>query len=434
MRTMLAFGSFVILLVGVFFVFQYYDSQSVLIAADPSYAARAMDPLLKTLLGFGVGAALLFALLVYTALSIRTMARRMAYQLSKDISLTKEQFRRFYELSPVPYLLMNKHGAIQRPNKAFLRFIGSNEEEIDGKDIFSYLSQPDHPDKLSIYKEQAARSIPIEQKEVQVLRASGEQRWALLSVEDLTTPGASERVSLVTLVDIHEQKELERIKTEFLSLASHQLRAPLANLKWYIDFLLTRRLDDLNEEVKGYLHKMYDRNEDMIDLVNTLLNLSRVEMGRIQIQKEKTDITKVAQGVIEELTNAAAEKEIAIQAALEPSLSFDTDPKLLRIVLQNLLSNAIRYTPQGGTVTVSTHHLGTALHMEVRDTGVGIPPDEQGKIFAKLYRASNAQAMEVNGNGIGLYMCKALVESMLGSITFQSVLGHGTTFTVELPA
>jgi len=238
--------------------------------------------------------------------------------------------------------------------------------------------------------------------------------------------------ALLTLVDIHEQKELDRIKTEFLSLASHQLRAPLANLKWYMDFLLVRRASALNEEITDYLKKMYRRNEDMIDLVNTLLNMSRIEMGRVTVQKESTNVSSLAKSVVEEMGPQAKEKQIQLSADIPEDIVIHTDGRLLRIIMQNLLSNGVRYTPQGGQVTIQIERGSKKLSIHVRDTGIGIPPEEQGRIFQKMYRAANAKEMEANGNGIGLYMCKALAESMGGNITFTTSLGQGTTFTVEL--
>jgi signal transduction histidine kinase len=245
--------------------------------------------------------------------------------------------------------------------------------------------------------------------------------------------GTKRPLALATLVDIHEQKELERIKTEFLSLASHQLRTPLANLKWQIDFLLTRKKDELTESVRDYLEKMFRRNEDMIDLVNTLLNLSRIEMGRVKVEKEEADIVETIQGVIEELTPQAESKHMTLTSELPAQHSIHTDKRLVRIIIQNLLANAIRYTTEGGTATLSLTSHGGATMVSVADTGVGIPPEEQGKIFSKMYRATNAQKMEANGNGIGLYMCKALAEAMGGTISFESEMGKGTTFTVTLP-
>jgi PAS domain S-box-containing protein len=434
MRIPAAIFAFLLLASSVFFVQQYFSGRYLLITSDPAYAVTSAQEQLNVLMIFGIIAAFFFALFVYTALTSRESAKHLAYFLSRDISASKEQFRKFYDLSPVPYLLIDSQGLIERPNKASLRFFGMTEEMLRGKNLFSFLQIPDHPKKITLYQERLSRHIPVEQGEVQVTRANGVVRWALLSIEDLSTPGDSKHQGLATVVDIHDQKELERIKTEFLSLASHQLRAPLANLKWYMDFLLTRRKEALTGDVLTYLNKMYRRNEDMIDLVNTLLNLSRIEMGRVQVDTGPVDLTPVIRGVTEELESAAKEKEITIHSELPDTFPITTDGKLVRIIIQNLLSNAIRYTPTSGHVEVTlATNAGRGALVQVVDSGIGIPPEEQDRIFSKLYRATNAKAMEVNGNGIGLYMCKALAESMGGSIDFTSSAGAGTTFRLKLP-
>jgi signal transduction histidine kinase len=170
----------------------------------------------------------------------------------------------------------------------------------------------------------------------------------------------------------------------------------------------------------------------MIELVNTLLNLSRIEMGRIKIEKEESNVAEVAKSVIEELEPEANEKGITLETSYSGDLVLNTDRRLVRIILQNLLSNALRYTVNKGTVHVRLIASSTKVRFEVEDTGVGIPPEEQSSIFSKLYRATNAKEVEANGNGIGLYMCKELVEGMGGDIGFSSKIGEGTTFFVDL--
>jgi PAS domain S-box-containing protein len=433
MKYVLIFVGLAVLGGGLFFVHIHYTQQLTGIGADPALASEIALQLLDQLIIVAIVATALLSLLVFSIASTRSFARRMAYRISKDLSFTRDQFRRFYELSPVPYLLIRPNGDIIRPNKASVRMFGLTEEELLQTNIFNLIALPENKEKMAFYKESVSRGVPIEQKEVQIQDKKGALRWALLSIENLEQHNAN-RQGLVTLVDIHEQKELERIKTEFLSLASHQLRAPLANLKWYIDFLLTRRTTQLTDEIQGYLLKMFHRNEDMIDLVNTLLNLSRIEMGRVQVERSDTDVTQIVRGIMEELEPAARDKAITLQTELIEGLMFNTDAKLVRIILQNLLTNALRYTPEGGKVFVRVQNTSHGVVFEVEDTGVGIPPEEQPRIFQKLYRASNAKQIEVNGNGIGLYMCKALAEALGGGISFQSKLGRGTVFTVDLPA
>ncbi len=432
-RLFAAASAGIILSSGVFFAWTYFDKQYSLVTSEPERALSISTSLLELLLILGVTAAVLGALLLYTLLSVRVAASHLAETMTSDIAWSREQFRRFYDLSPVPYLLITPQGMIDRPNKATVRFFGLPEDVLTGENLFAFLTAPPKEDRLPFIREQVGRRIPVDQVEVQARKKSGEVRWIMLSIQNISTPGSRANMGLVTFVDIHEQKELERIKTEFLSLASHQLRAPLANLKWYIDFLLHRRSEQLTDEIKKYLFQMNARNEDMIDLVNTLLNMSRVEMGHVRVEKQQADLSHLIGSILEELDPARAAKNLTLDREVPESLPLVTDPKLVRIVFQNLVTNAIRYTGEGGRVTVTAGIEGDQVHLMVKDTGVGIPPEEQGKIFSKLYRASNAQQLEASGTGLGLYMSKALVEEMGGSIGFTTKLGEGTTFTVTLP-
>lgn len=433
MKLFASIVSFLILLAGSFFAYLYYNNQYPLIASDGEYAKEMSSHLLQMFLIASIAGSIILSLLMYAVLTTKENARRMAYRLTKNMSFSREQFRKFYELSPVPYLLISSKGDITRPNKASMRFFKKTKEEITNTNIFSYLSHPDHTERVAQYRESVRRHIAIEKKEMQIDIGDGKLKWILLSIESFTDQDKGEQKGLVTMVDIHEQKELERVKTEFLSLASHQLRSPLSNIKWYIEFLLNRRREQITDEVAEYLQKMYQRNVDMVDLVNTLLNLSRIEMGRIKIQKEETNVTDVATSVVEELTPRANEKRIRIETSFSGDTVMKSDSRLIRIILQNLLSNALRYTTEEGDVFVRIIASNSKVRFEVEDSGVGIPPDEQDKIFSKLYRATNAKKVEADGNGIGLYMCKELVEGLEGTINFTSTLGEGTTFFVDLP-
>ncbi|MBP9759895.1 MAG: PAS domain S-box protein [Candidatus Pacebacteria bacterium] len=419
---------------GLFLTFTYFDRSILSAQADVTTLVESARGLLSLLVLLGIMLTLTLSTLAFVLIAFRQHARVYAYGLTKEIAQTTDQLRKFYEFSPVPYLLVDPRGRVCRPNKASLRLFGVDEEHLVGTQLFDYLSNPLDARSVQMYREQVQRGAGLEQKELQVRTAQGEVRWVLFSAGSMPRNGTdSERMTLVSLVDIHEQKELERIKTEFLSLASHQLRAPLANLKWYIDFLLTRRAQELTDGVKTYLLQMFKRNEEMIDLVNTLLNLSRVEMGRLRVEMREDDIVLVLQSILEELAPVFREKTITITTDMPDRFNLVTDAKLVRIVIQNLLTNAARYTPAQGTVTLRVEKRENEAIFAVSDTGIGIPSEEQGRIFTKMYRASNAQQVEVNGNGIGLYMCKAFAEALGGGISFTSLEGKGTTFRVVLP-
>lgn len=419
---------------GSFLAYTYFDRLFFSSTTDAETLTGYLRALLGLLAGLGLVLVVALSALAFTVVALKRNVRTYAYGLTKEMAETSDQLRKFYEFSPVPYILVDTQGKVRRPNKASLRLFDLDEEHLIGIQLFDLFSDPTDPRTIQMYREQVRRGVALEQKELQVRTARGEMRWALFSAGTMPSDGPRrDKLILVSLVDIHEQKELERIKTEFLSLASHQLRAPLANLKWYIDFLLTRRAQELTEGVKTYLLQMYKRNEEMIDLVNTLLNLSRVEMGRLKVEIVTEDVAPMLQGVLEELAPVFGEKTITLKTSIPERLTFATDPRLLRIVFQNILANAVRYTPANGAVTVQAAARNKEAIFVVSDTGIGIPLEEQGRIFNKMYRASNAQTMEVNGNGIGLYMCKSLVEAMGGTIGFVSKQGEGTTFTVSLP-
>jgi signal transduction histidine kinase len=237
------------------------------------------------------------------------------------------------------------------------------------------------------------------------------------------------------LRDITKEKEVDKAKTEFVSLASHQLRTPLSTVNWYSEMLLTGDVGEVTPDQKKYLEEIYHGNQRMVDLVNTLLDVSRIEMGTFIVESKATNMTKLAQGVIDEHKLQISEKKIKFTHVFNKNIPFiQADPKILRMVIQNLLSNAIKYTPQGGKIEVSISLVkGNGILLKVSDTGYGIPKDQQNKIFTKLFRADNVIGKDTEGTGLGLYIAKSIVEQSGGKIWFESDENKGTTFYVTLP-
>jgi len=234
--------------------------------------------------------------------------------------------------------------------------------------------------------------------------------------------------------DITREKEIDKTKTEFVSLASHQLRTPLAAIRWYSEMLKSEHLGTLNDAQKSYLQEIYDSNRRMTDLVSALLNVSRIDLGTFAIEPEMMDFKASAESVLKELYVKQREQQLTVTSDFQEGLPMvNADSKLVRIVFQNLLSNSMKYTPKGGTVSLSVSYDDKNLLIRVSDSGVGIPFDVQSKIFTKLYRADNARIVEAEGTGLGLYIVKAIVEKGGGRIWFKSEENKGTTFFVEMP-
>ncbi len=372
-------------------------------------------------------------LVVYLRATLKERTQSLAVEVTQDIEFSREQFKQFYEMSPVPYLLVTPLGIVDRPNKAALRFFGVTAEGLVGSSFLTRIVEDKEHPFVGTFAERLQRRVPIERTEIQLKTNEGVVRWVLMSIGFLRAGHTKYHTGLVTLVDITEQKELDRMKTEFTSLASHQLRSPLSTVRWYIDFLRARHADSLSPVVAEYLSYMYERNQEMIDIVNTLLNLSRIEMGRIKVEKSLCDMSTIVTDVLRELSHISETNKLQVEVQMEGDTKITTDSALVRIILQNLVSNAVRYTKEGGVVTIAGARGPKQYTLTITDTGMGIPLSEQSKIFGKLYRASNAKQVRTDGNGLGLYMSKALAEAVGGGISFVSAEGKGTTFTVALP-
>jgi two-component system sensor histidine kinase VicK len=187
-------------------------------------------------------------------------------------------------------------------------------------------------------------------------------------------------------------------------------------------------------EQKKYIQEIYHGNQRMIELVNDLLNVSRIDLGTIIIAPEPVNFKEVAESVFSELYPQIKNKKIKIKKAygkVVPDIVLD--PKLARIICQNLLSNAIKYTPESGTVSLTIKKSTGKLLLTVADTGIGIPKNQQKDIFSRLFRAENAKEKLTEGTGLGLYIVKLAVEKFNGKIWFDSTLGEGTTFYVDIP-
>lgn len=249
---------------------------------------------------------------------------------------------------------------------------------------------------------------------------------------------------VVIFHDITHDKEVDKAKTEFVSLASHQLRTPLTSIGWYTEMLLDKTTE-LNSEQKEYLEQIYASNKRMVALVNSLLNVSRIDLGTFAIEPELLEVSSISQSVIQELQPQIIEKKLKIKEVYNPDVPIlKADPKLIRIVFQNLISNAVKYTTEKGRIEVvidltmrkSEHGAGVekdGILIKVTDTGYGIPAAQQSKIFTKLFRADNAREREAEGTGLGLYVVKSIVDAAGGKIWFESEENKGTTFHVILP-
>lgn len=228
------------------------------------------------------------------------------------------------------------------------------------------------------------------------------------------------RLQTGVAMDVSRDRGIDRAKTDFVAIASHQLRTPLSIIKWYIDFLVSEDAGSLSEEQKHYLREVYKSNERLIELVNGLLDVSRIDLGTFAIEPEPADIIKIAQATENEFKPQIKEKGISLETQYDPIPIMSLDPRLTKIVFENIISNAVKYTPENGRIRLIIKKTKNHVLIKISDTGCGIPREQHPKVFTKLFRADNVKKIESIGTGLGLYVSKAVIEKSGGRIWFES--------------
>ena len=229
-------------------------------------------------------------------------------------------------------------------------------------------------------------------------------------------------------------RELSELKEEFLALTTHDLRSPLTVISGVINFFTSGRLGDLTAEQKNMVSMMERNTQNLIELVNDLLDASKLESGTMRLDHASIELGGLIAELREQMQPMAREKEITLEEALPPDLPpLNADRAKLRRVLVNLLSNALKFTPRGGRVEVGAARSGAVVRVTVADTGVGIPPEDLARLFDKYEQARSRATRSEKGTGLGLYITRQLVELHGGEISVQSEVGKGSTFSFTIP-
>lgn len=234
--------------------------------------------------------------------------------------------------------------------------------------------------------------------------------------------------------DVTKEREVDRMKTEFVSMVSHEFRTPLTSIKGYTDLLTSGEVGELSEDQTEFLQIVQTNADRLLALVNDLLDISRLEQGRVELREVTVDMIPLIQGAMVTLQLQMQSKQQQLLLDLPPSMPpVRGDATRIAQILTNLLSNAHKYTPAGGTITISAAREGDFLRVSVTDTGVGMTEEEQANLFTRFYRAKNIATQDVGGTGLGLTITRTLVEMHGGAITVQSAPDVGSTFSFTLP-
>lgn len=334
-------------------------------------------------------------------------------------------------------IVTDEFGRITRINPAATKILGYKESEILHKwfpRVINALDEDDQP--LSLIDRPVTRAFLTGSAVSQRLtyrRKNGTKIPVSVTISPIIMKGRPIG-AIEVFRDISVEYEIDRMKSEFISLASHQLRTPLSAIKTYTHMLLDGYMGGITKPQRRSLQTIMSAADRMNELISTLLNITRIESGNVTIAPKQTNLTLLTQEVIGELSHAATERGVALvlDAPKKPVVA-RTDGLVLKEVVSNLVNNAIKYSPADTTVTVHLRSLAKSLRIAVEDQGFGIPKTAQEQIFTKFFRAHNIVRRETTGTGLGLYLVKGLVEQLGGSINFTSAENKGSTFYLTIP-
>jgi PAS domain S-box-containing protein len=334
----------------------------------------------------------------------------------------------------------DRKGRVIQMNRVAEKLLGWKNVDFIGKQL---------SEALSAYNDQGD-VVPLKKRPIQIALVTGKTTTTAINYfykrKDGTKLPVAITVSPILLDnniigaievfrDITREKKIEKLRMDFLSLASHQLRTPLSGTKWLIETMQKGIIGKLNSKQKEYLDNIYQVNERMIKLVSDMLNVLMLESGFAVIKKRKVLLAKLCEELFFTMNPVARNKGITFRSAFkgQPLLWLETEPQILRNILESFISNAINYSYKGQEVVLDVKEESLALVFSVKDSGIGIPKEEQSKMFEKFYRASNAKKFKPDGTGLGLYIASMLARKLDGKISFESEEGKGSVFYLQMP-
>ena len=263
------------------------------------------------------------------------------------------------------------------------------------------------------------------------LRATGEVVWPDRRIFSASLTPLQEGGCVVVLHDVTHFKQLEKVKDEFIATASHDLRNPLTSIKGFSQ--LIKQAGPLSETQVEFTDRIQHAADHMTQLVENMLDLAKMDLGA-QPKHEAIDMTSILRQIADEFQpQAEAKRQLIMVEEIEERSIVNGEPLQLRQALRNLIGNAIKYTPEGGTVTLSSQNKAGWVSVHIQDTGYGIPATNLPNLFKRFYRVRNNGHDDVEGNGLGLAIVKSIAESMGGSVAVESEPGKGSCFTLNLP-
>lgn len=334
-------------------------------------------------------------------------------------------------------IMTDEFGRILRINPAALHILGYSQKELLGKwfpKVIIAINEEDTPvalidrpiSKAFLTGKSVSEKMIYQRKDKQPIPVSVTISPMMMGDRPI---GAIEVFRDITL-----EREIDRMKSEFISLASHQLRTPLSAIKTYSHMLVDGFMGPVEPSQKKALRTIINASNRMNELISTLLNITRIESGSIAIAPKQINLCNLVQEVSKELEHSTKEKNLELVVSLPKSpIMVRSDMLILKEIISNLVTNSIKYTPDKGTVTLKVRRRKADTVVAVSDTGLGIPKRSQDQVFTKFFRAPNVVKRETTGTGLGLYLVRGLADALGGKVWFTSEENVGSTFYFSLP-
>jgi len=383
--------------------------------------------------------------------------RKLTEQYSKELEKKVEEKTRELNLSKVHIetvienltsglIEYGSNFTVVRINRAAEELLGLEHRSVTGKQIkpedttdpklesLARVSYPGLAPEVRKLSKEVTGMNNAEVHEITINRPLEKELQVITA--PIISPETGEMQGFIKVIrDITRERMIAKSKSEFISIAAHQLRTPLSAVKWAMKLVIDGDMGPLNIEQLQFLNRGYETNQKMIALVNDLLNVARIEDGRFGYVFEKANVLDVIESIINSSKLASKERNVEVELVkhtetLEP---FVFDAEKLSLVIQNLLDNALKYTNSGGKVVMEVGTEGDYLKVKVSDNGVGVPKKQLDRLFSKFFRAENVIHMETTGSGLGLFIVKNIVNRHGGEIKVASEEGKGTSFTFTLP-
>jgi len=324
-------------------------------------------------------------------------------------------------------LVFDHNKKISLINPQAENIFGVKKEEVLGKPLFQLNEFPNFKPLVSLL---GGEIQEFQKKEVVI------NKNLILEVSSSHIAAGSQKAgALIVLHNITREKLVETMKSEFVTLAAHQLRTHTSAVKWSLRMLLDGDLGKMPEEQRKVIEEAYQTNDKAIQLLNDLLNVARIEEGKFLSKIASSDFGVLIKSVVQTFSKEIKKKKINFSLEFSdaslPKIMLDVDK--MRMALENIIDNAVRYTLPGGKIAISVSVGKKEIEVKIKDTGIGIPEDRQNKIFSKFFRAENAMKIETEGTGLGLFIAKYIVEAHDGRIWFESEPGKGSVFCLTLP-